>query len=184
MDLRGVVEDVTGEVFREISDVLATNISPTEKENQIVRVFLAVGREFGDQLLQQVNEIFDSAAIRDAISINDEGQVWRLAQKIVRDFAFEETDSALVKEYFDVLLGRAEETAFRNAKSLEKHPTLTRRATGKETCSWCEARTGTFTDPDGELFRRHDNCDCIFKVSGFKSRNGVLKNYRKKGASS
>lgn len=182
MDFRGVVTDTAEGVYQEISSILAYDISPADKEAQITRVLLSVGSEFGPQLFAQVSELFDATAITGGIDINVEAQVERLAQKIVRDYAFEKTDSALVTEYFDVLLGRAENTAFRNARSLQKHPTLTRIPTGNETCAWCDARTGTFTDPDSELFRRHDNCDCIFKVSGYNSRNGVLKNYAKKGS--
>ena len=36
-----------------------------------------------------------------------------------------------------------------------------------------------FTYPDSELFARHDNCDCLFIVRGYNSRNGILTNYRK-----
>lgn len=178
MDFRGIVEDTTSGVFAIIQDVLRMNISPDTKIEQIQMILTQVGERFGQKTFDDVSRLFDSTAIASVIPYNENDQVYTLAQKIVRDAAFNLDDRALVKEYYDVLLGRAQYEAFENARSLEKHPTLTRRMRG-ETCEWCRNRVGTFVDPDGELFARHDNCDCLFIVSGYNSRNGVLKNYKK-----
>ena len=181
MDFSGVVEDTTNGVFNIIQDVLRMNIAPDVKIQQIQAVLTQVGERFGQKMFEDVSRLFDSSAIKSTIAYSENDQVYTLAQKIVRDSAFELDDKPIVKEYHDVLLGRAQYDAFENARSLDKHPTLTRRLRG-ETCEWCRVRTGTFTDPDPELFARHDNCDCLFIVSGYNSRNGVLKNYKKKEA--
>lgn len=180
MDFSGIVEDTTSGVQDIINDILSMNIDPQFKVEQIQSVLMQVGERFGQKMFNDVSQLFDSTAIDSFIPFNENNQVYDLAQKIVRDHAFDLNDRPIVKEYYDILLGRAQYSAFKNAQSLEKHPTLTRRLRG-ETCEWCRARVGTFTDPDNELFRRHDNCDCVFIVSGYNSRNGVLKNYRKRG---
>lgn len=179
MDFSGIVEDTTIGVYNIINDVLAMNIDPSIKIDQIKDILAQVGDRFGQKMFDDVSLLFDSTAMSATIPYNNNDRLTDLATKIVRDNAFSLNDSPIVKEYYDTLLGIAEHEAFENAKSLEKHPTLTRRIRG-ETCSWCVARQGTWTDPDGTLFARHDNCDCLIIVSGYNSRNGVLKNYRKK----
>lgn len=179
MDFSGIVEDTTNGVYEIINDVLRMNIAPEVKIQQIQSVLTQVGERFGQKMFNDVSQLFDSTAINSFVPYNEDAQVYRLAQKIVRDSAFNLNDKYIVKEYHDVLLGRAEFEAFENAKSLEKHPTLTRRMRG-ETCDWCVNRAGTFVDPDPSLFSRHHDCDCLFIVSGYNSRNGVLKNYSKR----
>lgn len=181
MDFREIVNEVSRLVSENIAAILKKDLAPADKKGLIEALFQGTGRAFADKLYADVSEVFDSTAIKSIIDINYEQQIERLADKIVRDNAYALQDDAITKEYFDTLLARAENTAFKNAKSLDKHPTLTRMMTGFETCEWCRVRAGTYTDPDYELFARHDNCDCIFTVSGYNTRNGVLKNYKKKG---
>lgn len=178
MDFSGIVEDTANGVYNIIVDVLRMDISPDTKINQIQAVLSQVGAQFGQKMFDDVSRLFGSSAIKSSIPYSENDQVYTLAQKIVRDSAFALDDKPLVKEYGDVILGRAQHSAFENARSLDRHPTLTRRMRG-ETCQWCVDRAGTFTDPPAELFARHDNCDCLFIVSGYNSRNGVLKNYKK-----
>lgn len=180
MDFRGIVLDTTTGMQDYIEFVLDLDVSPEVKEGLLVQGFRTIGRAFADKTFADLSFLFDSEAIGGEIIIDEDEQIARLAQKIVRDSAFEINDERISKEYFDVLLARSEEAAFRNAQSLEKHPTLERRATGRETCAWCEARVGIFPYPDSEMFRRHDDCDCQFIVSGYNSRNGTVKNYRKR----
>lgn len=179
MDFSEIVEDTTDGVQKIINDILSMNIAPEIKIQQIQSVLMQIGERFGQKMFNDISYLFDSTAISSFVPYDENDQVYALAQKIVRDNAFRLNDYPIVKEYYDVILGRAEEIAFRNAQSLEKHPVLIRKLRG-ETCEWCVARTGTFIDPDSELFRRHDNCDCLLIVSGYNSRNGILKNYKKK----
>lgn len=181
MDFREIVEETATLVSRRIATILKKDLSPEGKKKLISALFQGTGRAFADKLFSDVSELFDSSAIKNVIEINYDDQIERLATKIVRDNAFQINDQRIVKEYYDVLLARSEETAFKNALSLEKHPTLTRIVTGFETCDWCQERAGTFSDPDSDLFHRHDDCDCIFIVRGYNSRNGILRNYSKKG---
>lgn len=183
MDFRGIVEDTTTMVSDLVSDVLSWEVSPDTKIELISQIFGDVGPEFAQKLYADVSYLFDSQAIRSVIETNYNDQVYALAQKIVRDHAFNFTNDAILKEYFDVLLGRSEYAAFENAKSLDKHPTLTRMVVG-ETCHWCEVRQGVFVDPDYSLFMRHDDCDCLFIVKGYNNRNGRLNNYTKASVNS
>ena len=85
---------------------------------------------------------------------------------------------AIVAEYLAVVADQAQGDAFTTARESGKHPTVTRSIVS-ETCDWCEAKAGTWTNPDPEVFMRHENCDCKIVTSGYKSRNGLLENYVK-----
>lgn len=74
------------------------------------------------------------------------------------------------------MLSKAQSEAFRNALSLDRHLTLMRTVLGT-CCKWCRSKAGTYINPEGEDFARHANCNCLFTVSGYKSRNGILNNY-------
>ena len=43
----------------------------------------------------------------------------------------------------------------------------------------CQKKAGVYVDPTSDDFKRHHKCDCVFEVSGYNSRNGVLKNFKK-----
>ena len=81
-----------------------------------------------------------------------------------------------VKAYLDNVAGQAQMHATRTARETGNRPKVTRIAVGK-TCDWCAKMAGTYTDPSPEVFRRHDGCDCEIRTEGYKSRNGLLKNY-------
>ena len=70
------------------------------------------------------------------------------------------------------------EEAFVNAKSLDKHPTLTRYVVG-ETCKWCNALAGVHINPTSDMYRRHADCDCILEYSGANGRRELVKIIRK-----
>lgn len=178
MDFSGIVEDTTSGVQNIINDLLRRDMDPAIKIDQIASVLRQVGERFGQKMFDDVSRLFDSQAISSKVDTNRNNQVEDLARKIVRDSVFAMDDKPLVKEYHDIVLGRAQYAAFENARSLQKHPTLTRILNG-ETCEWCVDRAGTWIDPDQELFSRHDRCDCTFIVAGYNSRNGLLKNYKK-----
>ena len=178
MDFSAVASDVAIQMQDVVNYILSLNISPEDKRIRLVRAFNTVGREFFDKMFYDNSELFDSMAIGTLGFENPDGQIERLAAKLVQNYELTRPIDAIIKEFFDSVLGDAQYQAFQNGISLGKVPTLTRSLVG-ETCSWCRARTGTFTYPDGELFARHDNCDCLFIVKGYNSRNGILTNYRK-----
>lgn len=83
-----------------------------------------------------------------------------------------------VRTYLDGVTAKAQYDATTNANQSGKRTKVIRTVTN-ETCAWCDARAGTFTDPDPEVFRRHRGCDCRIVTEGYKSRNGLLDNYVK-----
>lgn len=178
MDFSGIAEDTSTGVYNIINDILLWNIDPSLKVEQIKSVLAQVGERFGQKMFDDISQLFDSTAISSTIPYNNDDRLYDLALKIVRDNAFKLNDSPIVKEYYDTILGIAEHEAFVNANSLNKHPTLSRYIRG-ETCQWCRDRQGTFVNPDPDFFARHAYCDCLIVVSGYNSRNGVLKNYKK-----
>ena len=179
MDFSGVTNDTSVRVSEVIDYILGLNISPDEKRLRIANVVRAVGVHFHFQLFDASSEIFDSAAMASKGIEDADGQADRLAAKLVRNYALGRQIDPLVSAYYNSVLGDAEREAFNNAVSMQKHPTLTRTIVG-ETCDWCTFKAGTHTNPTGKDFARHDKCDCLFIVSGFNSRNGLLTNYTKK----
>jgi hypothetical protein len=178
MDFSGVTDDTGARVSAVINYILGLNISPDEKVSRISNVVRSVGEHFHSQLFGAASEVFDSASMASRGLDNTDGQAQRLATKIVRNYALGRETATLVSAYYNSVLGSAQEEAFNNAVSMQKHPTLTRSIVG-ETCKWCESKAGTHTNPTAEDFARHDKCDCLFIVSGYNSRNGLLSNYSK-----
>lgn len=179
MDFSGVTNDTSRNVTAAVDGILSMGISPADKESQIARVFIVVGREFHDQLYDASSQVFDSRSINTTENI-DRSQAERLANKVVRNYALtRNTAAALINEFYNSILGQAQHEAFQNALSLQKHPTLTRSLGPKKDCKFCIKKEGTHPNPSRSDFRRHDRCDCVFTVSGYNSRNGVLNNYKK-----
>lgn len=177
MDFRGVVTDTSKQMQEVVKYILALEISPDEKILRLQRAFHIVGEEFYMQLFNAASEVFDSTMIT-SLGLYADDQISSLSVKLVRNYSLSRQIDPIVTEFYDSVLGKAQSEAFENARSLQKHPTLTRRLVG-ETCKWCTARARTFIDPEGEDFARHENCDCLFIVKGFNSRNGILTNYKK-----
>lgn len=178
MNFSSTATDLGEQMTKVVDYILGLDISPAEKRARLIKAFGIVGEEFFNKMFADNSLLFDSEAISSLGFSNPEGQIERLSAKLVQNYNLGRKTDAIVKEFFDSVLGDAQKEAFDNGISLGKVPTLTRRLVG-ETCPWCVARVGTFTYPDGELFARHDNCDCLFIVSGYNSRNGILTNYRK-----
>lgn len=84
-----------------------------------------------------------------------------------------------VRNYLDYASTKAQHDATINASQSGKHPRVTRLANGKETCRWCRSLAGVYDNPSPEVFKRHGGCDCSIITEGFRSRNGLLKNYVK-----
>ena len=178
MNFSSTATDLGEQMTKVVDYILGLDISPAEKRARLIKAFGIAGEEFFNKMFADNSLLFDSEAISSLGFSNPEGQIERLSAKLVQNYNLGRKTDAIVKEFFDSVLGDAQKEAFDNGISLGKVPTLTRRLVG-ETCPWCVARVGTFTYPDGELFARHDNCDCLFIVSGYNSRNGILTNYRK-----
>jgi hypothetical protein len=178
MNFSDVATDIGTQMEEVVAYILSLNIDPEEKRTRLIKAFGIVGNEFYSKMFVDNSELFGSLAIRSAGYTDPEDQIERLASKLVQNYNLGRGNGAIVKEFFDSVLGDAQNEAFRNGKAMGKVPTLTRQLVG-ETCRWCVARAGTFTNPSGEMFARHDNCDCLLIVKGYNSRNGILTNYRK-----
>lgn len=177
MDLSNVATDTAESMDVLVKYILSLDISPDTKKNAIAKAFRTVGSRFYVQLFNASSEIFDSTAITTLINL-DYDQIDRLSAKLLQNYVLGREVDYLVKDYYDSELGRAQHEAFQNALSLNKHPTL-ERIVVSETCDWCWDHAGVFTYPSGEDFARHRDCNCMFIVSGYNTRNGVLKNYVK-----
>lgn len=178
MNFSGVAKDLGRQMEKVVGFILGLDISPAEKRLRLTRAFGIVGNEFFDKMFKDNSYLFDSEAIGTMGFQNPEDQIERLSAKLVQNYNLGRKTDEIVVGFFDSVLADAQHEAFENGKSLGKVPTLTRSLVG-ETCGWCRDRVGTFTYPDSELFARHDNCDCLFIVRGYNSRNGILTNYRK-----
>lgn len=178
MDFSKVATDIGGQMTKVVDYILSLDISPEDKRARLIKAFKIVGYEFFDKMFTDNSELFGSTAIGSTGFTNPEDQIERLSTKLVRNYSLGRENKEIVRGFYDSVLADAQGEAFRNAQSLDRHPTLTRSMVG-ETCAWCRSRTGTFIDPEGELFARHDHCDCLFIVRGYNSRNGILTNYRK-----
>lgn len=177
MDFSKVATDTAESMDALVKYILSLNLSPVEKKRRLVRAFKIIGTSFYTKLFGAASEVFDSTAITTLVDLDD-NQIDRLANKLVQNYVLGRETDYLVKDYYDSELGRAQHEAFQNAISLDKHPTLERIVVG-ETCQWCWDRAGVMTYPSGEDFARHRDCDCMFIVSGYNTRNGLLKNYVK-----
>lgn len=178
MNFSPAAKDLSKQAQKVVDYILSLNISPTEKRRRLVKAFGIIGNEFFDKMFRDNSTLFGSEAIRSTGFENPEDQIERLSSKLVQNYNLGRENKEIVTGFFDSVLADAQHEAFENGKSMGRVPTLTRSLVG-ETCGWCRARVGTFTYPDGELFARHDNCDCLFIVKGYNSRNGILTNYRK-----
>lgn len=72
---------------------------------------------------------------------------------------------------------KAQSDATTNARQSGKRPTVT-RTESSDACKWCRSKTGTFTDPSSEIYHRHGGCEGRIITTGYKSRNGLLSNYK------
>lgn len=177
MNMTPIAKDTARVVASAIEEILQAKFSPGEKQARIEKIIRDTSNHFSQKTYADASQIFANSISAD--DLIDDFQISRLAQKTTRDYALMRDNLAAdINTFFDSILADAQSEAFANAKSLEKHPILTRSIVS-ETCAWCQSKARTFADPKPEDFSRHRKCDCLFVVSGYNSRNGVLKNYRK-----
>ena len=178
MNFSGVAKDIGNQMSKVVAYILSLNISPADKRARLIKAFGIVGNEFFDKMFRDNSYLFASEALQSLGFPNPDDQIERLSSKLVQNDNLGRKTDEVVVGFFDSVLASAQHEAFENGKSLGRVPTLTRRLVG-ETCNWCASRAGTFTYPSGELFARHDHCDCLFIVKGYNSRNGIVTNYKK-----
>lgn len=181
MEFSGVTIDTASQVTIAVNHILGLNISPVEKRVRIDKVIKKIGQYFHNQLYMANSQVFDSVAIA-SVGLNEaSAQSQRLADKIVRNYSLSRSTDRLILSYYNSILGQAQSEAFSNAISMQRHPTLRRELVGEYDCKLCIGSEGEHMNPGPEEFKRHTDCDCLFIVGGYNTRNGVLKNYNKKG---
>lgn len=179
MNFSPAAKDLSKQAQKVVDYILSLNISPAEKRRRLVKAFGIIGNEFFDKMFRDNSTLFGSEAIGSTGFENPEDQIERLSSKLVQNYNLGRENKEIVTGFFDSVLGDAQHEAFDNGRSMGRVPTLTRYTVGK-CCDWCDERANrTFLNPGPQEFARHDNCDCLFIVKGYNSRNGILTNYRK-----
>lgn len=82
-----------------------------------------------------------------------------------------------IENYLTSMATKAQRDSFINAKESKKFPTVKRTENG-DACKWCRSLAGTYTNPSSDVFKRHGGCSGRIVTEGYKSRNGLLKNYK------
>lgn len=83
-----------------------------------------------------------------------------------------------LRQYVGGAINKAQGDAMRTARQSGKKPTVTRKEHGGA-CQWCRSLAGTYTDPPADVFLRHGGCGGNIVTEGYKSRNGLLDNYKR-----
>lgn len=179
MDFELMAVDTAKRVEDQLNYILNLRISPDDKLFQIGKLMKVVGTAFYSRGYAAIASVLDSAAIVSSTADDFNDRTERLAQKVLRDHSLGRATDRTIKNFFDAELGLAQDEAFKNAVSMERHPTMTRSLGGEKNCDWCIAKAGTHTRPGSELFARHAGCDCKIVVSGYNTRNGLIKNFAK-----
>lgn len=166
------------------NEILRSDYSPADKIKMLVAAFTSVGETYASKLFGDVSRVFGSENLKTKPDTGGRLQINELATKIVRDSAFGKDAQELTRDYFTNVFARNAEQAYKNAISLNKHPTITRQLTGRETCEWCQKRAGSYSATSfsalpQEVFRRHAGCDCVIRLSGAGMRSHKLNNYVK-----
>ena len=186
MDFDGLINDATKLTAKLADEVLATNYSPQNKITMLTIVFIRTGRFFATKLANDVSAVFGSEHLTTKPDYGSMAQIGSLALKMTRNSAFGVSAEEIARDYFTNIYARNVEQAFKNANSLGKRPTITRRITDRDHCDWCVARAGTFaaktfSELPTEVFRRHLGCKCEILLSGPGGKSRSLNNYVKKG---
>jgi hypothetical protein len=82
-----------------------------------------------------------------------------------------------IDNYLTSMAAKAQKDSFKTASQTKKFPTVS-RTESVNACKWCRSLTGSFTDPSSDVFKRHGGCKGKIVTEGYKSRNGLLGNYK------
>lgn len=173
----GVVAEAVGEKAKKAVDyILKQNWTKEKKKKYLKRLFKLTGDEFYMRIFEMNSELLNSTALKSLGYDNPEDQIERLSEKVIQNYNLTRSNESLTKEFYYTVMADAQIVAFRNARSLGQHPTITRKING-ETCKWCISMAGTYIDPDYEVFRHHENCNCSFILRGFGDRTGRYRGH-------
>ena len=82
-----------------------------------------------------------------------------------------------IENYLATMATKAQQDSFKIASQTKKFPTVKRTESG-DACKWCRSMEGSFTNPSSDVFKRHGGCNGKIVTQGYKSRNGLLGNYK------
>lgn len=82
-----------------------------------------------------------------------------------------------IENYLSSTAAKAQRDSFRVAQQSKKFPTVKRTENG-DACKWCRSMAGTYTNPSSDVFKRHGGCSGKIVTEGYKTRNGLLNNYK------
>lgn len=83
-----------------------------------------------------------------------------------------------INNYLNYAATKAQNDAASNARQTGKHPRVI-RTEHANACKWCKSLEGSFDDPSPDVFKRHGGCEGKIITEGYKTRNGLLGNYKK-----
>ena len=83
-----------------------------------------------------------------------------------------------VRTFINNSIGMAQDHAVKTATQSGKVPTV-ERIESPDCCKWCRSKAGRHENPDSSVFARHDGCDGRIITRGYRSRNGLVGNYKK-----
>lgn len=177
MDYSKLPATIQFKVEKIISILNNPEIAPDIRQLNMERLFQAVGKATYAKIYEM--NAWDMEIPHTAGKFSD-NRYYGLA-KITAGANVTNTDyKRLVESYLASMTGLAQDDAFTTAKESGKAPTLTRQLTGPGDCDWCREKADTYIDPAPEDFGRHTDCNCRLITAGYKSRNGLLKNYRRR----
>lgn len=177
MDFYSVIDRLMPQIKRLITVLNDPAIDPTLRKAALTAGFQQIGQSVYGKAYNMTAWDLEIAETL--------GRGWKveiaqgLARNISTGIATGDGQLALdqAKNYVQQSASTAMFEASETGKQLGKYRTVT-RSIRRETCRWCLDRAGTYTNPTAEIFRRHTHCDCLIKVEGYRSRNGLLQNYR------
>lgn len=77
------------------------------------------------------------------------------------------------------MAAKGQKDAMTTARQSGKKPTVT-RTESSDACKWCRSKVGTYENPGSDVFERHGGCEGKITTKGYRSKNGLLGNYKSK----
>lgn len=177
MDYLQLAKTIDEDLLKAVALINNPEIEPEVRQAMLERLFSSVGENVYNVIYDMATFDMDVVGTVGAgIDMNRMYGIAKLASDSVVTGGTAKTTSS-INLWLQDTISKATYDAFNVAHDLGKHPTLT-RTERSNCCKWCTEHVGTFIDPTSEAFRRHDNCRAKIVVSGYKTRNGLVENYR------
>lgn len=83
-----------------------------------------------------------------------------------------------LKNFLMSSAAKAQSDAFTTARQSGKKTTVVTRTEHGDACKWCQSLAGSYENPSGDVFARHGGCEGKIVTKGYRSKNGLLNNYK------